>query len=186
MTIIGITGKARSGKDTLARILLEMTPGAQQMSFASPIREFVARLIGVTVDDLQDGPFKEAPLPELSGKSPRQMMQTLGTEWGRDLIDPDLWIKVARWELGTLEAIGVPLVVFSDVRFDNEAAMIRSLGGAIVHLSRGAAGEISTHVSEAGISSFSELDLSVNNDGDLKQLKTRAREVLIAATRRLT
>jgi hypothetical protein len=40
------------------------------------------------------GDEKETPLPEFGGKTPRQMMQTLGTEWGRNLIDAEIWITL--------------------------------------------------------------------------------------------
>src|SRR4051812_35641591 len=99
MKIIGITGQARSGKDTLAGALIEIAESGVKMSFADPLRAFVSTVTGVPHAELVDGPKKEAPLTEFGGRSPRQMMQTLGTEWGRDLIHADIWITVARRRL---------------------------------------------------------------------------------------
>lgn len=99
MRIVGITGRARSGKDTLADMIVAASRSGIWMSFADPIRHFIARVSGLPYAELVDSPRKETPIPDLGNKSPRQMMQTLGTEWGRDLIDSDLWIKVARREL---------------------------------------------------------------------------------------
>lgn len=177
MKIIGITGRARSGKDTLANFLVEHGE-AERMSFANPVRRFISKLTGIKMDDLLDGPLKEQPLPEFGGKSPRQMMQTLGTEWGRDLIDPNLWITVARKELEF--AANYPLawrpelVVFSDVRFENEAAMIRELGGQIIHIRRPGAEAVNSHVSEAGVR-VAHGDVVVNNEFGLDHLREVAK-----------
>lgn len=180
MKIIGISGVARSGKDTLAKMLISEAGEAVHMSFAAPIREFVARLLGLPLKDLLDGPVKEQPIPELGGKSPRQLMQTLGTEWGREMIDPDLWIKVARWRLGDLKKDLFPpkIVVFSDVRFDNEAEMIRSMGGTIVVLRRPHATQVEAHRSEAGLSQFLATDIVIDNSGSIFDLNVAARRLL--------
>lgn len=182
MKIIGITGPARSGKDTLASALLDETVTGERMSFASPIRGFVAGLLGVTVGELEDGPIKEAPQAEFGGKSPRQMMQTLGTEWGRTLVDEDLWINVARRKLLRYTAmhrsLRPELVVFSDVRFENEAAMLRNLGGVIVHVHRPGAATVHAHVSEAGVA-FDSKDIKVHNMHGLNHLQKLARELLL-------
>jgi hypothetical protein len=176
MKIIGISGRARSGKDTLAGIFKFLDKNAVQLSFASPIREFIAGLIGMSVDEITNSDAKELPLPWLNGKSPRHLMQTLGTEWGRDQIDPNLWIKVAAKKIETLRAQANPpsLVVFSDVRFDNEAEMIRSLGGWIIHLSRGEATEVAAHVSEKGVTPNPSEDMCIYNDGSLGDLEEQA------------
>ena len=179
MKIFGISGKARSGKDTLAKMLLAEAHEGIHMSFAEPIRAFVADLLGVPVDLLQDSAWKEQPLPQLNGKSPRVLMQTLGTEWGRETIDPDLWIKVAQWRLERLSSDLVPpkVVVFSDVRFDNEADMIRSVGGTIVHVIRPGAEVVAAHASENGIRR-DLTDWTCMNDGSLLDLRAFAKMAL--------
>jgi hypothetical protein len=175
--VIGITGKARVGKDTLAGLLLSLTGGrGVRMSFADPIREFIASLTGYSVATLADGPLKEAPIDWLDDKSPRQMMQTLGTEWGRNMIDPDLWIKVAGKRLERVQH-DVPLVVFPDVRFDNEAKLIRRMGGTVVHLLRSGAAQVNAHASEAGISSGMN-DWQIVNDGSMTDLREQAGTLL--------
>lgn len=184
MKIIGISGRARSGKDTLAGIFKFLDKNTVQLSFAAPIREFVAGLVGMSVDEITNSDAKERPLPWLNDKSPRFLMQTLGTEWGRNMIDPNLWIKVVRKRIEMLQAQANPpsLVVFSDVRFDNEAEMIRSLGGWIIHLSRGDAVEVAAHVSENGVTPSPSEDLCIYNDGTLSDLERQA-EVALAAYR---
>lgn len=122
--LIGLTGRKFAGKTTVAKTL---TPEFVQVSFAEPIRQMLYA-IGVTEVEMAD---KETVIPRF-GKSPRYMMQTLGTEWGRDLINPDIWINLAKAKIEELNT-KFPLlnVVVDDIRFDDEAEMIRSLGGAI-------------------------------------------------------
>lgn len=62
--------------------------------------------------------------------SPRQLLQTLGTEWGR-AIDPDIWAKATLREAQKYEK-----VVISDVRFLNEVDLINEAGGEVVKITR--------------------------------------------------
>lgn len=89
-------------------------------------------------------------------------MQTLGTEWGRVQINNDLWVMAAR---KSLERCEDNLIVFDDVRFENEASMIRELGGLIIHIDRG---DLVTdeHASEQGIADHPD-DAFVDNDHTL-------------------
>ena len=73
------------------------------------------------------GDEKETPLDFLGGKTPRQAMQTLGTEWGRNLIYDGIWLHA--WERA-FNKCSTPVVV-DDLRFINEAEMIKRLGGKI-------------------------------------------------------
>lgn len=178
MKIIGIAGPARSGKDTLAKMLIQAAGEGAHMSFAAPIREFIANLLQVPLERIIDGSYKETIIPEL-GVSPREMMQTLGTEWGRDRVHPELWIKVANWKLNALRSSMFPpkLVVFSDVRFENEATMIREAGGIVVHLRRDDVPAIRAHVSEGGVGCRAT-DWNIHNTAGLDELRSSALTLL--------
>jgi hypothetical protein len=161
--VIGFAGKARTGKDTAVSMLLEMADG-YRYAFADPIKRMTDALGIERGDDTN----KEEVIPEL-GVSRRHMWQTLGTEWGRNLVNKDIWLILAKWEL---DSFG-PGMVISDVRFENEADWIRSQGGRIVHISRKDAPKItgsSTHQSEAGIE-HKYGDFILYNDGTLDQLR---------------
>jgi len=93
MRLIGLTGPAGSGKDTVARLLCEQH-GFVQMAFADPLRAMLKAGLGLTDEELHRRDLKEAPL-EWLGKSPRQLLQTLGTEWGRQHVHPHLWLELA-------------------------------------------------------------------------------------------
>lgn len=168
--LIGIAGRARSGKDTVANFIIAAI-GGYRYSFADPIRAMLAPL-GVDMNDPYWQARKEDVIPAL-GVSPRRMMQTLGTEWGRNLINPDLWLVMAHQRL----LRNGPGMVISDVRFENEAAWIRKHGGRIIHVIRPEAKAVEAHASEDGIE-VQDTDARLFNSGTLEELQLSVRELL--------
>ena len=168
--LIGIAGRARSGKDTVANFIIAAV-GGYRYSFADPIRAMLAPL-GIDMADPYWHARKEEPIPAL-GVSPRRMMQTLGTEWGRNLINPDLWLVMAHQRL----LRNGPGMVISDVRFENEAAWIRKHGGRIIHVIRPEAKAVEAHASEDGIE-MQDTDARLFNSGTLEELQLSVRELL--------
>lgn len=161
--IIGIAGPKRSGKDTLAAALADAT-GLPRDSFAAPIREFVARSLGMTLAELEER--KEQPIDWLDGVTPRHMMQTVGTEWGRRTVHPDIWLRSLFARLG-----GRGIV--SDVRFPNEAEAILAHGGVVLRLSRPGTGEGDGHASEVPLHPML-VTHEICNDGTQQDLVQRA------------
>lgn len=175
MILIGIAGPAQSGKSTLAgefRRLVEFRGQKYcEHPFAGPLKRMLAS-IGVDVSD----PSKNVPVPFLDGKvTPRVMMQTLGTEWGRALL-PDLWLRVWRHWLDE----SAHVVVVPDVRFDNEAELIREIGGTIVHVRRKPTADmlaVPAHASEAGIKN-AKGDIIFRNDRGIEKMAALAASIL--------
>lgn len=160
--ILGLTGKARAGKDSLALALMSQYPDAVFDSFARPIRKFVASILGVSLRDLEK--IKDEPNELLKGKTPRYAMQTLGTEWGRKTLFDSMWIE---WLFR--RNADAKLVILADVRFDNEAQAIKERGGHIVRIVRKDHAGIGTdHASEQGVSE-SLIDLTIVNEGQLSE-----------------
>lgn len=143
--IIGLTGKKGSGKSTVAGMLCEKYD-YRIMSFATPIKDMLMAM-GLTEDEIYNVDLKEKTI-ERFGKSPREMLQLLGTEFGRNLIADDVWVRTLEAKIESADRI-----VIDDVRFVNEAEMIRSKGGKIIRVTRMGQelGMVDTHVSEAGI-----------------------------------
>lgn len=168
--IIGISGKARSGKDTAAQFLIAHI-GGYRYSFADPLRRMLAAGLGIDMGDPYWQANKEQDIPAI-GRSPRYLMQTLGTEWGRDLVHPDLWVILAKQALHRLG----PGMVIPDVRFTSEADWIRSIGGRIIHLHRPHGSEVREHQSELGIPMDGN-DLLVQNSGSLEDLQGKIKEL---------
>jgi hypothetical protein len=173
--IIGLHGRARAGKDTVADALCRHH-GYVKIAFATPIKEM---LIGAGLcrrDDL-DNSDKEKPLAHL-GVSPRLLMQTLGTDWGRDMIRRDLWILRADqmfqqyWKFARE-------IVFTDVRFANEADYVRRLGGQIWHVLRALPANVTAlHASDHGLPIVVGADSVIDNSAGLEQLGHEVKRAL--------
>jgi hypothetical protein len=170
--IIGIAGRAGSGKDTVADFLKEVAH-FKSVAFAEPIRAGMRAILGLEDKHFQH-PDKEVVLEQF-GKSPREMMQTLGTQWGRECVNKDLWLILAGSKIKAHQDAGYNVAV-TDVRFDNEAEYIRSKGGTIWHLYRDTAGTPHMHASESGIE-FEPWDEIINNNGTLHSLHMRVLEL---------
>lgn len=168
--IIAFTGPAGAGKDTAAAFAVASILG-YRYGLADPIREMLRVGLGIDMSTSYWIERKEAPIPAYGNKSPRQLMQWLGTEWGRYLVDRDLWVTRAK---EVLFANG-PGMVISDLRFENEAAWVRSMGGLVVHLSRPGIPVVHAHASEDGVQ-VAPGDLQIVNDGSLEQLQAQVRE----------
>ncbi|GLO55004.1 hypothetical protein PPUJ20066_10400 [Pseudomonas putida] len=95
-TIIGLAALARSGKDTVASMLLSY-PGVAAYALADPLKLGCQALFGLTEDETWCDDIKEQTI-ELWGRSPREFFQTVGTEWMRNH-NPDHWLIRAEREI---------------------------------------------------------------------------------------
>jgi len=168
--VIGVAGLARSGKDTLVNFILAARGHGYRYGFADPIKRMLLALNIDCTDPFWVG-NKEAVIPAL-GVSLRRLMQTLGTEWGRELINPDLWVILAKQAL----LDNGPGMLISDVRFENEASWIRAAGGRIIHIRRVNATPVEGHVSEAGIVA-EPVDIVIHNNSTLGDLQGAVQEM---------
>lgn len=160
--LIGLPGFARSGKDTAADFFCERFH-CTKYSFATPIKEAVKVMFSLN-DEHVNGDLKEVVLPDL-GVSPRFLMQTLGTEWGRNTVNSKVWLLAAKRKLeNTQNQAGI---VISDVRFENEATFIRENGGVLIHIIRDEREQVLSHVSDQGIGFKNGYDIKVNNNKSL-------------------
>ena len=96
--LVGIHGPLNGGKDTAANYLHAKYPDKfGRYAFAQPIKQAAQVMFGFTKEQLEDRVLKETvdPFWEFT---PRKAMQLLGTEYGRDMLRKDLWIKRAELE----------------------------------------------------------------------------------------
>lgn len=126
-------GRAGSGKTLGAQIAKRLIDEEHQglvfnYSFAKPLKEMIGALPFVNNYELaHDRQYKTQVIPEI-GTTPRRIMQTLGTEWGREIIHPDIWtIAASTWMEAIRDAEELvdtgnerPLFIIDDGRFDNE------------------------------------------------------------------
>jgi len=165
--VIGISGKAGSGKDTLGKYLCEEYR-CLHYYFAKPLKEGAKIMFALTDDQIAN---KEVPI-EPWGISPRKIWQLLGTEVGRG-IDPAIWIKNA--EMFIHKHPG-RTVIITDVRFDNEAIFIRNRGGIVINIIREQQDIIENrHSSEGGLSP-NNIDMTIYNNGTKEDMFNEVRQ----------
>ena len=158
--IVGISGKAGSGKDTLAALLVKQH-GYHRRALADPIRELLNDRFDWDPEFWNSREWKETRNAAAGNKSPRDWSQWLGTEVGRGLAGDDVWVNALARDWALME---YPLLVVPDIRFNNEAEWIRSIGGIMVNVTRPGVAPVRSHRSEAGVDE-DLIDLSLRNDG---------------------
>lgn len=179
-SLIGLYSSApQSGKSTVASYLTEH--GFYNIPFAGPLKRMIRTFlvqVGYGPDTIEhlitEG--KEEKIPGID-VTPRHLMQTLGTEWGRTCVHPDVWLQC--WQTTATRYIksGTP-VACDDVRFPNEAELIRSLGGELWLVERSSARRSTEHASEGGLDNFPVFDRRIVNDGSLLDLYQQVRQIL--------
>lgn len=167
--VIGLTGPAGSGKDTAADELV-LRHEFTKLSFADPIYQMICMCTGIPVHELRRRDLKETPLSTMN-ISPRKLLQTLGTEWGRNLIREDLWILNLRDRLWDIEnRIGIVGLVIPDVRFQNEVDFVHSIGGEVWHIER-VDNNVGTETKHVGENLPTDIDLIIPNAGSIEQFR---------------
>lgn len=179
--LIGISGKKRAGKDTVAQRLVEQH-GFVRYSLADPIREMLYTLDPmievidhypnagaeeVTVRSAVDGvgwEVAKSRFPEL-----RRLMQVLGTEVGREMIDPDLWLHLMVDFYDQRAAEGQSVVV-PDIRFKNEAEEILLHGGMVIRVERDGLDATDEHPSETALDDWDGFAARIENNGSIEGL----------------
>lgn len=163
--IIGFCGLIGAGK-TLAATYLMSAHGFARVRFAGPLKD-MCRALGLS-DREVDGDLKEQPCQLLGGKTPRWAMQSLGTEWGRNLIADDLWINAWRAACDRVPKSAKGIVA-DDVRFENEADAIRAYSSTakVVRIVRGSR-DAGDHASEK---QKLIIDRRIINNGSIEDLQ---------------
>jgi hypothetical protein len=167
-TIIGIHGPLNGGKDTVANYIQTLFPRKyRRYAFAKPLKEACKVMFGFTDLQLEDRKLKEEVDP-FWGFTPRKAMQLLGTEYGRNMMRKDVWIKRAEMEHLANQEAGFCTII-TDVRFENEAEWLRSLPGAkLIYLTvpNLIKDDRYNHESELGIT-HADTDVVISNDKSL-------------------
>ena len=166
--IIGLSGYARSGKDEVAKILVEEY-GYTRAAFADKIREFLyetnPQIGGNRLQHLIDtyGWEVAKSQPEV-----RHLLQSIGVG-ARKLLGDDIWIYQVLKDLHPSDK-----VVISDVRFINEAECIGARGGQLWRIKRTGLEAVNSHVSEHDMDGY-PVDKILKNEGTLEDLRTLVR-----------
>lgn len=186
MTIIGLSGFARTGKDEVAKILVE-EHGFTRVAFADKLRDFLYALnpfvlgeyegmghmhtaltpLQSVIDEYGWGGYKET----MFGPEIRRLLQRLGTEAGRQTLWDSIWIDSAFANLDSDK------IVVTDARFYNELDAIRERGGKIWRVERPGVGPLNEHASENEATSYPNFAATIMNNGTLEDLKVKVSRV---------
>ena len=176
--IIGLTGYARVGKDTVAELFVNN--GFTKMAFADPMREALVKLnpiinLGGHYAHLGDA-VERIGWEALKTLSPqiRPLLQRMGTEVGREMFGENFWVDIAMQRAAEHRD-----VVFSDVRFKNEADAIIENGGAVIRILREGTAPANGHLSETDMDTY-PVDYVIGNHGLPEDLYAKV-NVLLAS-----
>jgi hypothetical protein len=189
--------------------------------FADKLKDIVCLLINCTREQLEDREFKEKELGEEWNKNiydafdrtkilrvekltPRLLLQLLGTEWGRNIIHPNIWVNTLMSEYISLDCKNVcakldnvghecmdksscvynPNWIITDVRFPNELEAVKEKKGISIRVNRDRKGFTNQkllaelHPSETALNN-AEFDYVIDNNGSISDLIDKVQEILI-------
>lgn len=173
--IIGLYSPApQSGKSTVASELEQR--GYVIVPFAETLKLMLIPMLESLGYDRQGANYLVHQAKQVvvgdAGVSVRHMLQTLGTEWGRSCIHPEIWVRSWKGRAQQYSA-----VVADDVRFPNEAAMIKLLGGEMWRIERPGVPREHGHASEGSLDGYDDFDRFITNDGTIDDLISKLREI---------
>lgn len=189
------------------RAKLNPTRHWQKKAFAAKVKEIVCLLIGCTMQQLENNDFKEKPLGEewdipLGGTTrfldktceyyrdniayrrmtPRKLLQLVGTDCGREIIHPNIWVNATMADYTpvphitpnnldlTYLANTYPNWIITDCRFPNEVKAIKDKGGVVIRVERFGMPEGDKHLSETALDGYKDFDCFINNNSDIDGL----------------
>ena len=166
--IIGLTGYAQSGKDTVAKILVEEY-GYTRIAFADKIKEFLYDLNpGIGFDYLRD-------IVDMSGWEQakkdvlvREYLQNIGVS-ARKVFGTGFWVHEAMKTILNDPRPDMNYVI-TDVRFLNEADMIKANKGQLWRIKRNGVERANNHISESEMENY-RVDQIIINSSTVKELK---------------
>lgn len=196
--IIGISGKAGSGKDELAKMIREIQPEHDWAvrKFAGKLKEIASIIAGVEPWKFEEQEFKDSYMGEDWGMTYREFLQKLGTEGFRNSVHSNIWVnalfadyrKERTWVQGPPkidddlilsvmhEKFDYPNWIVTDVRFPNEAEAIRKRGYPLVKINRSV--QTGGHSSENALEYYGRFNFEIDNNGSMNDLFDHAKRIL--------
>ena len=170
--LIGLVGKAGSGKDTLADEIA--ADGWEKVAFADSLKRMCIDYLGLSHDDAytQEGKMRMNPH---WGMTNRTILQKVGTDAMRNGFDKDVWVKILQIRIRRMLDEGRKVVI-TDCRFDNEAQMVEDMGGLVVEVvrysqSKNLSSVEQQHASEEPVSRR-YVAFTVDNNGEVSRLRS--------------
>ena len=207
MAIIAISGKKTSGKDTVGKIIQELCLGhsseevvqsfnngfgitEQRQDSNWKIKKFADKLKDIVTPSIK---YSNLPIRKLT---PRLLLQLLGTECGRNIIHPNIWVNALfskynnTWRaldiidmsnnsVKRVSEIPESNWIITDMRFPNEVEAVAVRNGLLFRVESKRCSNEDKHLSETALDNFQGFDEIIQNDGTILELIQKVREILI-------
>jgi hypothetical protein len=168
MILIGISGKKRSGKNTIADMLSSITSRkVYQIALADALKNEVAQATGVSRIFIDEHKTQFRPI-----------LQWWGTDFRRHFVSDNYWILKLGKAIRDHQASPQDIIVVPDVRFKDEYKFIMDIGGTMIRVER-------DYVNGVTDSHQSEIDLDdvkfqhvITNNGTLDELRNETRNIM--------
>ena len=185
---------SQAGKTTVAEYIQRNYQDTVIESFAAPIKDMVTVLMGhaglsrAFIGSRFHPACKEEPIPVSAFGpcgSPRRLMQTLGTEWGRCRINPFIWTDILEYKLGYWFSRGAAIVVIDDLRFLGEFEMLSNYEVYVVRINGCKTRKTTGHISDTESNAI-DADFCIENDAgtSLGLLYEQVDDIMTAIARR--
>jgi hypothetical protein len=170
--LIGLAGQKFSGKTTSAN-WLALAKEYRVKSFAHPLKHSLSVLTGLPINTFIDQELKSKVIPWI-GKTPVELMQSFGTEYVREMVSESFWVDRMRLEITNPKwdiRCGYHIVI-DDIRFQNEADLVREYGGKVIMLLRGDFKKPEHPSEEMNV----DADYVIHNNGSEQELFEKIRQ----------
>jgi hypothetical protein len=126
--LIGLIGYKNSGKTSISKAFTELYPNLEvnMIGFSNPLYDMLG-VLGISRAEIQNKSIREVPHPKLYGKSIQYALNSLGTDWGRNMIGENIWVDASMSQLKP-GAVNIA----DNIRFPNEFDAVRKNGGITV------------------------------------------------------
>lgn len=192
--LIGLKGHYKSGKDETFKIIQELYPDVQRVSFAERLKTSAANSLNMSRELMEELKQHENLHIKIAGTSAihsllssdcageatkwsitmREFLQFYGTEGHRNVFGTDFWVDQAL-PLDTDHSSS--FIVVTDMRFSNEIERVKSLGGWCVKVERNhIESRFSNHSSEQDLDHL--MDLFLDNTRSKDDLRVNIKEML--------
>lgn len=200
--LIGISGKIKSGKDTVGEMLYNLgciEYSIYKYSFADSLKKIVASIVDCDYNSLNNQEFKASHIPNFIKITKdgiithivpnskifykdifrtyevvtyREALQFFGDKF-RSEYGQDFWIRMLKSDLMYEEP---SFNIITDVRYKNEADFIKSNKGILIRVDRSEVQtpkNISSHSSEMELDNYPNFDYIIENNGTLEELESK-------------
>ena len=189
MTIIGLCGNKRAGKDSFADHLISKYKTIQKYSFAGPLKKACQIMFCLSSEQI-DGTLKET-VDKRWGLSPRQIFQTFGTDLIRneypklvpgskvEKIGSSFWVyRFQIWYENWIKENPKKVLIITDIRFPDEFEVLKNMGGTIIKITRPSYSINDNHISEKNISKI-DGDYHIINEGTLNEYQNKIEQLYL-------